>query len=237
MRVAILLAEILFVLLLPLTLVSSNLRYVVNDPNTYANGFAKYGVAATTGIAESELLRGAAGLREYFNSDQEPISVQVEKDGRTVDLFRTREVAHLRDVKGLIRLFYRGQVTSLTYMICFVAVAIAFERGSGLRRIARLALWGCGLTLGILVLVALLSVTDFDALFLRFHLISFSNDLWMLDPREDNLIMMFPQGFFYDTTLRLVILTLVEAILVSTASVGFLIASRRKRRKGVGVAH
>ena len=37
--------------------------------------------------------------------------------------------------------------------------------------------------------------------FRYFHLISFTNDLWILDPRRDYLIMMFPQGFFFDSTM------------------------------------
>ena len=42
------------------------------------------------------------------------------------------------------------------------------------------------------------SLFNFDRLFLQFHLLSFSNDLWLLDPSRDYLIMLFPQGFWYD---------------------------------------
>ena len=39
---------------------------------------------------------------------------------------------------------------------------------------------------------------NFDQLFLQFHLFSFSNEYWQLDPTRDYLIMLFPQGFFFD---------------------------------------
>ena len=43
---------------------------------------------------------------------------------------------------------------------------------------------------GLVVLVAVLSFLDFDALWTRFHQIAFRNDLWLLDPTRDYLIML-----------------------------------------------
>jgi len=36
----------------------------------------------------------------------------------------------------------------------------------------------------------------FDYLFLKFHLLSFNNDLWLLSPNESLLIQIFNQNFF-----------------------------------------
>ncbi len=48
---------------------------------------------------------------------------------------------------------------------------------------------------------------------MQFHLLSFTNDLWQLDPRRDYLIMMYPQGFFRDATIAIGGLTLALAML------------------------
>ena len=69
---------------------------------------------------------------------------------------------------------------------------------------------GGWLTFSLVLLVALLALVGFDRLFLYFHLVSFSNDLWILDPRHDYLIAMFPQGFFFDCTGAIAVLTLLE---------------------------
>ncbi|MDD2471668.1 MAG: DUF1461 domain-containing protein, partial [Dehalococcoidales bacterium] len=49
-------------------------------------------------------------------------------------------------------------------------------------------------------------------------LISFSNDLWLLDPAKDYLIMMFPQGFWADAALLVAALTAGGAFLTGSAS-------------------
>ena len=60
------------------------------------------------------------------------------------------------------------------------------------------------LTLGVIGVLGALAATDFSDLFIQFHLLSFSNDLWLLDPRTDNLIRLFPQEFFLDAAMRIV---------------------------------
>ena len=62
---------------------------------------------------------------------------------------------------------------------------------------------------------SVLAIIGFDRLFLFFHLVSFSNELWILDPRHDYLIAMFPQGFFFDCTVAIAFLTLLEGGILS----------------------
>jgi integral membrane protein (TIGR01906 family) len=71
--------------------------------------------------------------------------------------------------------------------------------------------WGGGITLGLFAGFGVLSMLDFDNLFLEFHLLSFDNNLWILDPTKDNLLMMFPQGFWYDSAIRLALVTGAQA--------------------------
>ena len=68
--------------------------------------------------------------------------------------------------------------------------------------------------MGIAAVVGILSLFGFQRLFVFFHLVSFDNDLWILDPTRDYLIMMFPQGFFFDATVFIVVLTLGQALLL-----------------------
>ena len=51
--------------------------------------------------------------------------------------------------------------------------------------------------LGILAAgLVLWAAVDFDGLFVTFHRVFFSNDLWLLNPREHLLIMLMPTPFF-----------------------------------------
>jgi integral membrane protein (TIGR01906 family) len=62
------------------------------------------------------------------------------------------------------------------------------------------------------------ALIDFDGLFLLFHYISFSNNLWILDPSKDYLIMMFPEGFFNDAAILIVSTIIGVAVIIWIAA-------------------
>lgn len=191
-------AKWLFVFCLPLLLVSAGLAGAFNSLWLYKFGFDKYDISQKTGIAEVELEKAARGLISYFNSGEEDISVSVIKDGQPFNLFNQREVAHLRDVKGLVRLDYRVLLASLLYALVFTGLSLF--RWRNWRQLARGAMWGGGLTLALMAVLRVVTLFNFDQFFRQFHLLSFTNDLWLLDPSKDYLIMLFPSGFWYDAT-------------------------------------
>ena len=106
-RIVVITTRWLFILCLPLMLLSAGISLAVNSQWLYEYGFDKYNVGATTGLADTELEKAASGLIGYFNSDKEFIDLVVIKDNQPFTLFNEREVAHLKDVKGLIWLDYR----------------------------------------------------------------------------------------------------------------------------------
>jgi integral membrane protein (TIGR01906 family) len=65
--------------------------------------------------------------------------------------------------------------------------------------------------MGLLVVWAL---ADFNSLFYLFHIVSFSNELWLLDPTRDYLIMMFTESFFYDAAIMVIATIIAEAVIL-----------------------
>jgi integral membrane protein (TIGR01906 family) len=221
-------AKWLFILCLPLLLLSASIGVAINSLSLYKYGFEKYDVGQTTGLAEEELEKAAAGLISYFNSNEEHISLTVIKDGQPFVLFNEREVTHLRDVKGLFWLDYWILLGTLIYALAYAGVSLWRKDW---RRLAWGLVGGSGLTLVLILALGLGALFNFDQLFLQFHLLSFTNELWLLDPTKDYLIMLFPRGFWYDTTLICALATVVGAVILG--GVGVLIysstASRRHR--------
>jgi len=74
------------------------------------------------------------------------------------------------------------------------------------------------------------TLLGFDQLFWQFHLISFANELWMLDPATDYLIMLFPQGFWYDATIFCALTTTGLAIILGGVAGGYLLFTRSKAK-------
>ncbi|MFA4836046.1 MAG: TIGR01906 family membrane protein, partial [Dehalococcoidia bacterium] len=182
-------AACLFVLCFPLLLLSSNIRFEVSEIRLYEYGFDKYNITEVTGLQKSDLMKGARGLIDYFNGSEESPQVQVTEDGKEVDLFNLREVLHLRDVKSLIQLSCNIQWITLAYILVYMISGFIMMGREFLRKLMQVLVFGSVFTLGLLAFFGLWAATDFDSLFLTFHRISFSNDLWMLDS-EDYLIMM-----------------------------------------------
>jgi integral membrane protein (TIGR01906 family) len=189
----------LFVACLPVMLLTGSVSAAANCPWVYQHGFEKFGISQVTGLVPAELDKAARGLRSYFNSSQEYIDITVEKDGQPFQLFNEREILHLKDVKGLFRLIYKILLGTLIYILLFLGACLFWWRDK--RRLGSGLFFGGGLTLAIMVVLGLVIIFDFDQFFLQFHLLSFANDFWELDPTRDYLIMMFPQDFWFDAAL------------------------------------
>ena len=221
-------ARWLFMLCLPVLLLTASSGWAVNSLWLYQDGFLKYDVGATTGLADSELEKAAAGLISYFNSNEESISLVVLKNGQPFELFNQREVVHLRDVKGLIRLDYRVLLGTAIYASGYAVGNFLWKRRHYWRRLAWGVVGGSSLTLTLMLALGLGTLLGFDQLFLQFHLISFSNEFWQLDPSRDYLIMLFPQGFWYDVFLFCAIATAAGAVVLGGLAGGYLLFTRSR---------
>ena len=212
----------LFVVSLPVLFGTSSLRWLVADTGWYQAGFEKYGVSARTGISPAELARSADQISKYLVFQRERVDdITVTINGQTQPLFKDRENRHMADVKALMGRFYDLQTATGIYALLYLMISRFWLGQAYWRSIGRGLRWGGALTLGMFAVVGALASANFDEFWTRFHLISFDNDLWMLDPTKDNLIMMFPEGFWYDSVIRFALATGSQA--VAAIAVGFLI--------------
>ncbi len=217
----------LFVFAVPLFLVTASVAWAFNDPGVYNRGFQKYRISLTTGITEEDLRQVAGQIRHYFNSTDEPLLVKTQVYGEERELFNPREVQHMRDVKRLVWWVYAAAALSGIYLLSATSWGIVLNGRGFLGVLAQRIIRGVAL-MGILVVaVGIFALAGFDTLFLRFHQLAFTNDLWQLDPRRDYLVIIFPQGFWFDATMRVVALTVAGAVALTLASGGYLLWSRR----------
>ena len=221
-------AGALVIVAVPLFLIAASVAWAVNDPGVYRRGFEKYEISVYSGITDEDLVRVGGELRRYFNSSEEPLRVVVPVFGVERELYNEREVHHMRDVKGLVRGTYVVAGVTLLYLLVFKGVGYYLCRWKFAVRMARLGMWGGVVTLGIVVFVGLFALVGFDSLFLLFHQVSFANDLWQLDPRTDYLLIMFPQGFWFDATMRVALTTIIGAILLVVLGLGYVLYDKRR---------
>lgn len=207
----------------PLFLITTNLNIVINSGWLYTVGFERHKVADRTGIKPQELRGISDKIKDYFNNDDDRLDVVAIVNGTEIKLFNEREISHMIDVKRLVRGISFWQLICLGTMLGVLASGLFVIKTGDLRvLLARGLLAGSVFTVAVFAVAAVGSLIGFDTLFERFHLISFSNDLWRLDPATDHLVRIFPQAFFLEATLIIAALTVGQAVLLGSLACGYL---------------
>ena len=115
----------LFIVAVPLFLVTASVAWAFNSVGVYERGFDKYQISSYTGITRADLVQVAADIRHYFNSGEEPLAVRTRIFGEERDLFNSREATHMRDVKRLIWGVYIIAALSTIYLLAAAGWGLA----------------------------------------------------------------------------------------------------------------
>jgi integral membrane protein (TIGR01906 family) len=196
----------------------------VTDRDLLLRGFRDNHVAQTTGLDEPQLERIADAFVAYFQAPPGQIQMQVTVGGQSRPLFNEREVEHMQDVQALIQWFLRAGTLAGIVVVVRLLMAAVVDRSTLL--LGRELLWSAALIVGLVVLVGVLSLLDFDSLWTRFHQVAFRNDLWQLDPSRDYLIMLFPEPFWFEATIRLATTIALETGVVIVLGLALLFGPR-----------
>jgi integral membrane protein (TIGR01906 family) len=158
----------------------------------------------------AEAVRRVAELLEYL-----ALRRTLPNDG----FYSPLELAHMGDVQAIFQAVYLTAFVSC--LLTAVLVALLRRKGRDVRRVVRAA------GIAVLALVAALgtaSVTiGFDALFVAFHKLAFSNDFWLL-PENSELIRLFPEDYFMSYFFITLGASVVAALFLT-------ILSRRRRTR------
>lgn len=220
-------ASILVGASIPVILVSTGVRSVALSESFYRAEFAKYAVGRPTGLTDLQLRDVAQAFITYFQEPPGPLHVEVATDAGRVPLFSRREIDHMEDVQVLIRGFIDAWVVG-SLALLLGGVALLRRQRAGLRAIARASAIGGAAAILLVAALSLLVVVDFRQVFLQFHFLSFTNDLWILDPSRDRLIQLYPLGFFFDAALQIA----THVTLLGAAILGVSLLVMRLLRSG-----
>jgi integral membrane protein (TIGR01906 family) len=215
MKIILFAARILWAIAIPVLVISSAVNVITTSIELYRYDFARYGISGVTHISNAQLEDAARMWIKYLDGQSNTPQLTVSKSGTDSPLYNSKEITHLADVKKITDLFRILQAVSL--LLLLVTGLLLYFKDSVIRLITGLrngAVISLGFT-GILVVWALL---DFDGLFYMFHILSFNNDLWLLDPRKDYLIMMFPEAFFNDAAMLVVGSIILESLILLSAA-------------------
>lgn len=177
------------------------------DRNFYREVYAHLGTAETIGISDADLERATAVLLDYIRGVRDDLNVEVTllADGSTDQMFNEREIAHMVDVKVLYQRAMAVKWASLVLAVATIALLIwRFGVKRGIVHLGRGYKWSLLIFGAFVLLLAAFVLIDFDRFWTLFHHVFFSNDLWILDPATDRMILMVPSYFFNNLVLRIV---------------------------------
>ncbi len=131
--------------------------------------------------------------------------------GRTEGINGLSERArlHMGDVKNLFSAARYVMYAVTLLMIVFTFIA----RRKSRKQLVKAFFVSTGIYVLLALVIAGLSVIDFGSLFTVFHKILFTNDLWLLDPAEDTLIRILPQGFFVKMSVIIAVGAFVRCVI------------------------
>jgi integral membrane protein (TIGR01906 family) len=215
MKMILLAARILWAIAIPVLVISSTVNIYIGSIDLYKYGFAKYNISQITRISNTQLEEAAGMMVKYFNGQSQTPQVKVSKNGKESLLYNNKELVHLEDVRKIIDIF---KILLVISIITLLGTGLLLYFKENARRLITGLRNGAIITLSITGLLVVWTLIDFDSLFYLFHIVSFNNDLWLLDPTKDYLIMMFPQGFFNDAAMFIVGTIIIEAIVMLVAA-------------------
>jgi len=224
------LATGLFVVALPVLLVTTNVRFLAGEVRLYERGFREHDAVRRTGLPLTELDRAARDIVHYFEDDRDLLRIRVTANGEEESLFNARETEHMKDVKSLMQAVFRANEITLAFVLTYLAGVFLWAGSRSLRRLAVELLAGMGVGILAVGVVAIFAIVGFESTWEKFHELFFDSGSWQFNPATDRLIQMFPEPFWQEEVYILAGMTAVEALVIIAASLACLVMARRPAR-------
>ena len=148
----------------------------------------------TTGLPASEYAPVANMITRFLKTGRNFQHTFV-MDGMEYVAFNAKEQAHMADVYSL---FSRSTWICWMLLIISLGCVLQFDNNAPHKSLPHLLTFRCTLIaiLAAVTVLIVLACIDFNSLFILFHKVAFTNDLWLLDPQTDLLIRLMPIEFF-----------------------------------------
>lgn len=212
------LAYVIWGILLSLVLLLTSVEFVAFNINNYKKSFVKYEITRVTKMDQENLEATIKDLLKYLKDNREELDTRAVINGEERQVFGSREIQHMVDVKDL---FIKGRNIRNISLLLFIIIGLIIAKKDKYWKtaISNTLIYTSIINILFLIVLLLLIKIDFNKYFTYFHLIFFNNDLWLLDPNTEVLIQMLPEGFFYTTAVK--ILAYFVSSLVALGLLGY----------------
>lgn len=189
--------------LLVFLIFSYSLEFVAFDRKFYDEQYQKNNLY--THFSQNDVKKATDDLLTYLRYEEGNKPIESS-------FFNVKEKQHLIDVKNILQ--KERSYNSILTILFIITIGILSFAGNLRMTHGKLGVITGSVGLGILLLLGLLISIDFSLFWTNFHLVAFTNDLWLLNPATDNLIVLYPEPFWMAIVTRLLSYMAVSYLLI-----------------------
>lgn len=193
--------KILLSLLIPIFLILIFSMSIGFSKNYYLYEFNKIKPEQQLNLNPKFIRYSAQILSDYLSRKIDTLEIPGFKN-----FFNEKELEHMKDVKNIFRF-----IIYLTIINAILIFMILKKQD-----LPNIFLYSF---IPIIVFLIFYLLIPFDKLFTNFHLVLFKNDLWLLNPESDRLIVLLPEEFFIRASQKILFFSSISLIFLYLISV------------------
>lgn len=203
---------IILILVLPLLILLTSTELTAFDMNYYKIEYEKYNISKKLVIGNKDLIESTEKLLDYLRDDRQDLDFKTRINGEEQEFFSPRDKAHMIDVKNLF-IIGRSIRNGICILMIISAALFVYIKNIRFDMGKFLLISSIAGVMPIILMVILINI-DFYKYFTIFHQIFFNNDLWLLDPKVDRLVNIFPESFFSDIAIKIITYYLIAQLIL-----------------------
>ncbi len=173
----------------------------------YEQFYKESNLASQIGVSEGDLNKSMDMMLDYVLGKRENLDDTIIRYGKEVEVYNEKEKTHMMDVKHLYDVAMRVLIGAIGIGIgCVLWITYRYR---DLKKIlGQLCAGLLSATLCFLLVIVWLGIwilTDFTDFWTHFHGVFFTNDLWLLDPATDFMIVICPEKMFFTLVVKILI--------------------------------
>lgn len=153
-------------------------------------------------------------LMKYLAGGLNFLETKVHINGVLTDFYSIRTKIHMGDVRQIFKVFtICGFVSIVIFIVSMFYFIRNFKNDLSILKNA----WFKTLLFFFIILIPIIifASINFNAFFIKFHELLFTNDFWLLNPNEDFIICLLPEKIFIIYGIKIVLLLFAFIVLVS----------------------
>lgn len=157
------------------------------------------------GMSKEDLMNTTDVLLSYMRRERSDMVVMATIKGKHREVFNDKEKLHMIDVNALIK--FADTFSSVAYALFVLMLGYVFYKRdtSEWKSVGKAGLVAVTILFAFMIVLVGFILIDFNSFWTLFHKVFFTNDLWLLNPRTDVMIQMFPLEFFYKIVVQIAI--------------------------------